>query len=117
MCNMSNYALFLDDERDLSYVWPDYADRYQWRIARTYEQAIAIITEHGVPFLISFDHDLGESNQKTGFDFAKYLVEGDQDGKISIRDMDFFVHSANPVGAENIRSLLGSYMDFLENNV
>lgn len=69
---------------------------------------------------ISFDHDLGMDNERkvlpSGYDFAKWLVEMDMNGIISIpKDFTFTVHSANPVGAENIRTYLCSYMEFKYN--
>lgn len=55
---------------------------------------------------ISFDHDLGED--ATGYDCAKYLVNFCLDYNLNL-PKNFFVHSANPVGAENIRMLLNNF--------
>lgn len=97
------YNLFLDDERE------PIPDR-SWVIVRNYEQAIAIVQSHGIPTFISFDHDLGTG--KTGYDFAKYLVEYDLDryGKGFPEGFDFTVHSANPIGKQNIEGLLNGYL-------
>ncbi|WP_371131695.1 cyclic-phosphate processing receiver domain-containing protein [Sulfuricurvum sp.] len=47
----------------------------------------------------------------SGYDFAKWLVEMDMDGKIHIpEDFYFTVHSANPVGAKNIQEYLRNYL-------
>ena len=68
-------------------------------VARTYDEAIQYLgDEYDV---ISLDHDLGE--EKTGYDIAKYIVENQlKIGKVAI-------HSANPVGRDNIKQLLTHY--------
>lgn len=66
--------------------------------------------EQGVPSYISFDHDLGYGN--TGFDFCKWLVDVDISNDCSFipPDFDYDIHSANPVGAENIDRYLRQYL-------
>lgn len=101
--------LFLDDERKL----PD--DSYS--LVRSYEEAVNYVKENGIPSFISFDHDLGldENNQiaKTGFDFAKWLVEMDIDNIFLFpKNFSFYVHSSNSVGKENIHSYLTNYLKF-----
>ncbi|HEY6438015.1 MAG TPA: cyclic-phosphate processing receiver domain-containing protein, partial [Ignavibacteriaceae bacterium] len=88
-----------------------------WKIVRSYDEATAWVTEHGFPDVISFDHDLGlmhyahdYSDGKTGFDFAKWLVEYDMDTHTMPKDFHFTVHSKNPIGSENIRKLLNNYI-------
>lgn len=70
-----------------------------------YDEFVNFINENGVPEFISFDHDLGEG--KTGFDCAKFLVEFCLDNGIS--EINFQVHSQNPVGKENIEKLLDNF--------
>lgn len=94
--------LFLDDVRI-----PD--PQLPWNVVRSYEAAVEFVLNNGCPDVISFDHDLGEG--KSGYDFAKWLVEMDLDKKIEIPlHFSYVVHSANPVGRENIIGLLESYM-------
>lgn len=86
-------------------------------IVRSYEEAVEIVREYGVPSFISFDHDLGiDSNNNllnSGFDFAKWIVESDLDNKFKIpQDFKFKVHSQNPVGKQNIISLLDGYLKY-----
>lgn len=59
---------------------------------------------------ISFDHDLGGDD--TAMVVVKRLIELDMDadGSFIPRDFTFHVHSANPVGGENIRALLAQYL-------
>ena len=103
------YKLYLDDVRDL----PD--DSYS--LVRSYEEAINYVKDNGIPSFISFDHDLGldENKQlaKTGFDFAKWLVEMDIDNIFLFpKNFSFYVHSSNSVGKENIYSYLTNYLKF-----
>ncbi len=105
-----SYKLYLDDIRT-----PD--DHKKWVIARNYDEFVAIIKEKGTPDYISFDHDLADehyggdySKEKTGMDCAKWLIQED------IVVENFNVHSANPVGAENIRSLLNNWIQFKKYN-
>jgi len=96
--------LFIDDIRD-----PVDAS---FAVVRSYEDAIAFMQANGCPLEISFDHDLGEEDAKTGFDVAKWMIEEDlnADGKFMPGGFEYFVHSANPVGAANIRGLLDNYL-------
>ncbi len=111
-----SYSLFIDDERDPP------SNGQNWHIARNMEEAGSIIRELGPPNFISFDHDLGEK-EPTGYDIAKKLVVGDL-GELGgtefehglPTDFSFYVHSQNPVGAENIRNLLDNYLRFRRQN-
>jgi hypothetical protein len=95
------YKLFLDDERNP--VTP-----IDWKIARSFEEACRLFEEFGAPSFISFDHDLGQS--LSGFDFAKWIVDKDQDQNFLTEDFDYYVHSQNPIGKQNIEGLLNSYL-------
>ena len=114
--------IYLDDERI-----PVEKD---WIVCRNYDEFIKAITDIGISNieLISLDHDLGSSaireffrnvvtnntidynniTEKTGYDCAKWLVELSIDN--SIRLPLILVHSANPVGAENIKGYINSYL-------
>lgn len=73
---------------------------------KSYDEAVAAmrnaveVMNMPITLTIDFDHDLGE--EKTGYDFAKWLIEQNYIGK-------FRIHSMNPVGASNIRQLLKHY--------
>ena len=102
-----------------------------------YEEFVFWIEKFGLPDIISFDHDLAfehyvsqeywsdyekskeyqESKtyqEKTGMDCTKWLIDYCIDKKKTLPK--YYVHSANPVGAENIKSMLDNYKKFLENN-
>lgn len=106
------YPLFIDDER----FPPD--DGQAWKVARNLAEVASLIKEFGPPNFISFDHDLGE-REPTGYDIAKKFVAGDLGELVGTEfarglpaGFSFYVHSQNPVGAENIRSLLQNYLTF-----
>ncbi len=67
------------------------------KICRTGEELIDLINQKLVTY-ISFDHDLGDGI--SGYDVAKQIEELAAHG--SIPPIDYAVHSANPVGANNI---------------
>jgi NAD+-processing family protein with receiver domain len=129
------YKLFLDDYRDPSdcatYMYrelgfnnPIYLDG-NWTIVRNYDQFVNWIIVHGIPDLISFDHDLADDHypvhpesvqghinyakftEKTGYHCAQWLVEYcmDKGKKLPL----YIVHSMNPVGKDNIENLLANY--------
>jgi len=96
-------ALFIDDLRD-----PPEGRDYD-SVARSSDAAIAIMEQDGCPGFISFDHDLGGDD--TGMRVVNWMIEKDMDEPGWIPDpFDWNVHSANPIGKENINSKLLCYM-------
>ncbi|WP_099365490.1 cyclic-phosphate processing receiver domain-containing protein [Sphingobacterium sp. 1.A.4] len=73
--------------------------------ARSYAEFVKYIEKNGLPDFISFDHDLGL--EKSGYDCAIWLVNYCMDNVLMLPD--FEVHSQNPVGKENISSLLYNF--------
>lgn len=96
--------LFLDDLRN--------PPTLTWCVARSYEEAVTLVQKHGFPEHVSFDHDLGDG--PTGMDFAHYLIAIDLDHGIMPKNFTYTVHSANPIGAENIATLLDRYIRWKE---
>lgn len=88
-----------------------------WVISLSYEEAVLLIEKHGYPSFVSFDHDLGNVSDKTGYDLAKYLVERDLDNGDMPDDFGYEIHSSNPVGRENIDSLFKGYLEHRTANV
>lgn len=100
-----------------------------WQVVRNYDEFVAHITLHGLDQYecISLDHDLGEEamkefyrntkpnsvinydniSEKTGMDCARWLVDLALREKIQLPII--YVHSANPVGSENIMNLINNY--------
>ena len=86
-------------------------------IVRSFEEAINFVKENGIPNFISFDHDLGCDEigniLKSGYDFAKWLVDMDIENIYKFPDnFTFDIHSANPIGKNNIKSILNNYLLF-----
>ena len=109
-----SWKLFLDDER----YPPD--DSRDWVVARNFDDAVWFVEHYGFPAYISFDHDLGSEGNRTGMDFAKWFINHAEDVMLqhggSFTFPDFYVHSQNPVGAENIESyMINAYRYFDEN--
>lgn len=105
------YQLFLDDERQP----PSHGG---WLVVRNYDKAIEAMKKFGCPKFMSFDHDLGiDENgvEMTGKDVANWMINQHLDtGEFFPDDFDFCVHSQNSVGAENINSILRTYLDSLK---
>lgn len=89
-------------------------------IVRSYKDFVEWIEKNGLPGSISFDHDLADISynpergreifvyhEKTGYDCAKWLVEYCLDRNLSLPL--WAIHSANPVGIENIKGLFMSF--------
>ncbi len=132
---MKKFKLFLDDIR-VPYdvfklnILPIYENNSDWVIAKSFDEFVKVLKEKGIPDVISFDHDLSydhylEINQineilyenleeKTGYDAAKYLVDKciELDEEIPM----YYVHSANPVGSENIKKYLENAKKFYKIN-
>lgn len=97
--------LFIDDLRNA----PDST----WVVARTSDDAIAIIAE-GIPQVISFDHDLGGDD--TAICVVNFIIEAVLDGLFRFpENFTFNVHSANPVGAANITGKMNGILNFMVN--
>jgi hypothetical protein len=91
------YKLFIDDERcptDPSCI-----------VVRTSMTALAYVMAHGIPQHISFDHDLG--NDDTSMVFINSMINYMLDNGMKFpHDFAYDVHSQNPVGVGNIKSLM-----------
>ncbi len=127
--------LFLDDERmprDVTWMLIGGVGSWgaDWQIVRSFNTAVEWVLKNGIPDVISFDHDLGyeeydttnsglvivtkASEEKSGYDFAKWLVEHDIDTGTMPDSFKFTVHSMNPEGAKNIQMFLDNYLKFRE---
>ncbi len=116
-----NSFLFLDDCREpkdsFYYTYNKIYNDPNWNIVRSYDEFVQYITIHGLPSIISFDHDLADEHyetdniedytEKTGYECAKWLVNYciDNNCKLPI----YYCHSQNPVGKKNILTLLENY--------
>lgn len=128
-------ALYLDDLRTPTVTLEGYEP---FSVVRDYDQFVSHIQTHGIPDLISFDHDLadehmrdwykhqargvetisyGEFKEKTGLDCMKWLCNLILDEKENGNDVTMpaiRVHSANPMGSQNMLSYASSFCSVME---
>tara|TARA_Y100001968_G_C19360639_1_gene719585 strand:+ start:508 stop:831 length:324 start_codon:yes stop_codon:yes gene_type:complete len=98
--------LFIDDER----FPPSNADYDDWFIARESNVAIEFVKTFGCPSFISFDHDLGGSD--TAMKFIVWLIDQDIEHDIIPDNFEYYIHSQNCVGRDNIKGLIDNYLKF-----
>lgn len=139
------YNLFLDDFRypvDVgNYINPvelrQLYRKEEWVIVRNYPEFVQKIKELGIPSIISFDHDLADGHyhksfmnqdsiqyedyrefeddfNKTGYHCAKWLLEQLSEANLPLPIC--YIHSMNPIGSDNIRSLLNQYVKYYNDN-
>ncbi|MGE7775422.1 cyclic-phosphate processing receiver domain-containing protein [Chitinophaga sp. NPDC101104] len=110
------YQLFLDDLRTVGMVYKD-RPASDFVVVRSFEAFKSTILERGLPAFISFDNDLGLDAYgrlaPDGYAAAKWLV---YESGFDLSELKYYVHSANPVAAEQIRSLLQNYQAHLRDN-
>lgn len=118
---MNKVNIFLDDVRT-----PEDND---WLVVRNYDEFVKEVSIYGLESIesISFDHDLADINynpltgvesfeyyEKTGYDCAKWLVSHYYDMKLGKTGNSYFpqiyVHSANPVGSDNIVNYINNFL-------
>ena len=113
----------------------DNGEYYNINWVLNYEQFTQWINMFGLPDAISFDHDLADEHytpeyywdnydkskkyqeeksnyyqEKTGMDCAKWLVDYCIDNNKKLPKI--YIHSANPVGADNIKYLLENFKKY-----
>ena len=125
---MTKYNLFLDDFRmpkdAYNYLLQPIYISVNWEIVRSYDEFVKIIIEKGMPDIISFDHDLSDQHysqqlsydqytEKTGYHCAKWLINYCIDNNKKL-PTEILIHSMNPVGSLNIKSLFESYWKSLK---
>lgn len=124
------YHLFLDDGRQPKDVkWIDLPP-YNWVVVKNYKEFVQTVKSKGIPETVSFDHDLCDEHyaeytaahdpfligerriryeifqEKTGFDCAKFLTELCVEQKVPIPL--YYIHTLNPIGRQNIYSIMES---------
>jgi hypothetical protein len=119
---MEKVRIYLDDVRT-----PIEND---WIVCRDYDEFVNKVSEIGLEniYMISLDHDLGETaireyfknvktnyildydniHEKTGYDCTKWLVSESMDKNIPLPLI--MVHSANPIGSSNIMGYVNNYL-------
>lgn len=133
----NDYYLFLDDVRMPhevgNYIYPvELRKLYRlqdWVIVRSYAEFVNQIFLHGLPKVVSFDHDLADEHYRPSMfnpdkHYSQYYSDGTFKGKTGYHAakwmIDYIVenrllppivycHSMNPVGKENIESLFRNF--------
>ena len=125
-----SYHLFLDDSRQPKDVkWIDLPP-YNWVVVKSYDEFVKTIRKRGIPETVTYDHDLADEHykeysvahdektpnygvirynvfkEKTGYDCAKFLAELCIETKSPIPP--YYIHTLNPIGRQNIFSVLES---------
>lgn len=105
------WYMFLDDERELSYLGLTPEDNVT--VCRSSKEAMRLCIVRGPPSMMYLDHDLGLLHPETGLisrglDTTMMFLRW-ATNKFDDWDFDYEVHSMNPEGAKNIKSLLDSY--------
>jgi len=128
-----SYNIFLDDcRKPIDVTWIE-LPLVEWTVIRNYEQFTRHISAFGVPKRVTFDHDLADEHypftaenqeayknskdpliipykkykEKTGYECAKWLIAYCQDRGVAFPE--YYVHTMNPIGKQNIVSLIESY--------
>ena len=106
-------VLVLEDNTERLKWFKDTFFNYELSIAMTAETAGYAIMKNEFD-LIFIDHDLADETS-TGLDFAKVLAEEIEAGRVS-NDPSIYIHSMNPIGAKNIKSVLkdATIISFIE---
>lgn len=102
--------VFLDDIREVEWIYGgDLAVEFE--VVRSFEEFVDHIQKNGLPDFISFDNDLGldENGEVSpdGYAAANWQV---YESGLDLSNLEFKVHSANPVAAEQIRGFLNNYI-------
>ena len=108
----SHTLLWLDDERDPSDSrWIEYFPIRDPVVTwvKSYDEFVQWISRNGLPDAICFDHDLGIG--QSGFDAAKWLTEYCLNSGLLLPEWN--IQSANPIGKQNIASILESFDRFV----
>lgn len=125
------YNLFLDDirspEQCVGYTKKTIYTDLDWRVIRSYEQFVEMITVNGLPEVVSFDHDLADVHynpatwkedfvyqEKTGYDCVKWMVDYciNNNQKFPV----WHLHTMNPHGRVNMETYILNYLKHFEND-
>jgi hypothetical protein len=116
--------LFLDDIRtpDMAHhsgkgLGPAYSSEDKWVIARDYFDFVDIVNKHFDEIeLVSFDHDLAcykDGVEYTGKTATDYLIDYCLDHNKKFPN--WYAHTDNTSGRQNIRGTILNYLDKVEN--
>lgn len=120
-----SYNLFLDDLRVPEIVDWVTLPRVKWFVVRNFKDFVYKIEKDGLPDIVTFDHDLSlrdaetyinagrnvvnyrDYQEPTGLNCAIWLVTYCRKKNVDLPE--FYIHSKNVIGTENIRKELMTY--------
>lgn len=82
-----------------------------WVLVDSYEAFKTALDRYGIPYGVSFDHDLGinsDGTEKTGKDCANLLAHKCLDEGVNFPH--YFIHTDNIPGRYNIQSVIDSFI-------
>lgn len=102
MNSFDKVFIWIDDERNIDFTRvPKGVEVVH---VKSYKEAIKelqFFINSNSKLIVDFDHDLG--CKKTGYDIAKWIISS------GYSNIQFKIHSMNPVGVKNIREILNHY--------
>lgn len=108
------YKLFLDDKRH-----PRHTEEYQYfdkeffediKIARTYDEAVNMMNECGIPYVLMLDYDLGEDIH-TGLNVVNYFIAMVRQNPFALDpDFEYFTHTDSRAGAVLMKEVLDDFL-------
>lgn len=109
--------IFLDDERNIDDVtWIQYPEYTNVLVARNKKEFNELLPKSNLnEYLFSFDHDIQcfeNGNEITGYTLAKELCYYILDNQLEISELNYIVHSKNPIGANNITAFIETFKNF-----
>ncbi|HRQ71037.1 MAG TPA: hypothetical protein PLW78_12115 [bacterium] len=108
------YKLYLDDIRHPRHT-PEYRDFdrsffLDIKIARTYDEAVNIMNEHGIPSVLMLDYDLG-ADIHLGIDVVNHFISLVKENPSALDpEFIYFVHSNSKAGAALMRETLDNFL-------
>lgn len=104
---MKKQLIWLDDIRDPVDYLKNNISNYKIYWVKNYEEFIDIynLLKYSTNIELSLDHDLGED--LTGYDCVKYIVNDCMKRNTNLPFIN--IHSANPVGKNNMISYINNY--------
>jgi len=116
--SMKKY-LMIDDERNLEqhgkYLRENGVDTSKpWSIVKSFNEMVEWVKENGVPDVVTFDHDLGDTSEleMKGVQCARWMIEFCMKNLVPVPEYN--VHSSNGPGSKNIESIFETYKKYFK---
>ncbi len=112
------YNLFLDDIRKPTDVTIFSDKKLKWKIVKNHKEFIKYVTKHGIPDLVSFDHDLAPEHYakynenlkfetETGFETLVWFCDYIKINNLEIPEVN--IHTSNFVAYKNMTEYFNEF--------